>query len=62
MIVRTGPPAADCAPGLSGCQHCPRGEVFLAGLERACYDLRVVKTIVLYYGDNRDILRNFLEM
>jgi len=29
-------------------------------LERACYDLLAVKTNVLYYGDNLDILRNHI--
>lgn len=29
-------------------------------MERACYDLLAVKTNVLYYGDNLDILRNHI--
>ena len=29
-------------------------------MERACHDLLAVKTNVLYYGDNLDILRNHI--
>ncbi len=47
--------------GGAGVNATPAG-VFLAGVERECYDLGAVKTNVLYYDDNLDTPRNFLEM